>query len=152
MTKEHTPEEIKYRLSDLGVQIGNIAIEYIIDLEKENAELKEALKNDKVCKCSHYLNFKDLEKENAELKVKLTAIRNAKDKFDMSKNKSIIKASGAEYTLFCDLERILEDWQEDDELTKAKELLKLWLQTSKASGCDNINIVTDTEQFLKESE
>ncbi len=36
------------------------------------------------------------------------------------------------------------------ELTKAKELLKQWLQTSKASGCDNINIVTDTEQFLEE--
>lgn len=33
-----------------------------------------------------------------------------------------------------------------------KELLKQWLQTSKASGCDNINIVTDTEQFLSEVE
>ena len=40
MTKEHTSEEIKYRLSDLGVQIGNIAIEYITNLEKEIAELK----------------------------------------------------------------------------------------------------------------
>jgi chaperonin cofactor prefoldin len=38
---KHTPEEIKYRLSDLGVQIGNIAIEYIGELEKENAELKK---------------------------------------------------------------------------------------------------------------
>ena len=38
------------------------------------------------------------------------------------------------------------------QLTKAKELLAEWLQTSKASSCDNINIVTDTEQFLKESE
>jgi hypothetical protein len=37
-------------------------------------------------------------------------------------------------------------------LTKAKELLKQWLQTSNASGCNNINIVTDTEQFLKDSE
>lgn len=44
----------------------------------------------------------ELEKENAELKEKLTAIRNAKDKYDMSKDKSIIKALGAEYTLFCD--------------------------------------------------
>ena len=35
------------------------------------------------------------------------------------------------------------------ELTKAKELLEQWLQTSEASGCDNINIVTDTEQFLE---
>lgn len=33
-----------------------------------------------------------------------------------------------------------------------KELLKQWLQTSKASGCDNINIVTDTEQFISELE
>ena len=38
------------------------------------------------------------------------------------------------------------------QLTKAKELLKQWLQTSKASGCDNINIVTETEQFLSEVE
>ena len=37
-----------------------------------------------------------------------------------------------------------------EQLTKAKELLKQWLQTSKASGCDNINIVTDTERFLEE--
>ena len=37
---KHTSEEIKYRLSDLGVQIGNIALDYITELEKENAELK----------------------------------------------------------------------------------------------------------------
>jgi hypothetical protein len=39
-----------------------------------------------------------------------------------------------------------------DENKQAKELLRRWLQTSKASGCDNINIVTDTEQFLNCSE
>ena len=44
---KHTPEEIKYRLSDLGVQIGNIAIEYITGLEKENAELKAIVRNTK---------------------------------------------------------------------------------------------------------
>mgnify|MGYP007122091965 CR=1 FL=1 len=43
MTKEHTPEEIKYRLSDLGAQIGNIAINYITKLENENADLKKGL-------------------------------------------------------------------------------------------------------------
>ena len=47
MTKEHTSEEIKYRLSDLGAQIGNIAINYITELEKENAELKEVHESDK---------------------------------------------------------------------------------------------------------
>ena len=41
-------------------------------------------------------------------------------------------------------------WDLSKQLTKAKELLKQWLQTSKASGCDNINIVTDSEQFLEE--
>ena len=48
MTKEHTPEEIKYRLSDLGVQIGNIAIDYITELEAENAVLKEKLKEHEI--------------------------------------------------------------------------------------------------------
>ncbi|MBR4397346.1 MAG: hypothetical protein IKS93_05780 [Methanobrevibacter sp.] len=43
MSKEHTPEEIKYRLTDLGVQIGNIAIEYIAELEKENELVKSLL-------------------------------------------------------------------------------------------------------------
>lgn len=40
MNKTYTSEEIKYRLSDLGVQIGNIAIEYITELEKEIDKLK----------------------------------------------------------------------------------------------------------------
>ena len=40
MPKEHTSEEIKYRLSDLGAQIGNIAIEYITDLEAQIEKMK----------------------------------------------------------------------------------------------------------------
>ena len=44
---KHTPEEIKYRLSDLGVQIGNIAIEYIEELEKENAGLNNFIMQSK---------------------------------------------------------------------------------------------------------
>lgn len=43
---KHTSEEIKYRLSDLGVQIGNIAIEYITELEKERDKYK--------ARCEHY--------------------------------------------------------------------------------------------------
>lgn len=38
---EHTPEEIKSRLSDIGESIGLIALEYIIKLEKENEQFKE---------------------------------------------------------------------------------------------------------------
>ena len=70
-------------------------------------------------------NLAELEKENAELKEKLGNYQKG---------------------MFDEIEK------RDINLTKAKELLKEWLQTSKASGCDNINIVTDTEQFLKESE
>ena len=38
----------------------------------------------------------------------------------------------------------------DEQLTEAKKLLKQWLQTTQANGCDNINIVADTQNFLKE--
>lgn len=40
---KHTSEEIKNRLSNIGEAIGNIALDYIADLEKENSELKEKL-------------------------------------------------------------------------------------------------------------
>ena len=85
---------------DLAIEGRDIKIK---ELEKENAELK------KKCYKKAVKDYCELEKENAELKAKVTAIRNAKDKYDMSKDKSIIKACGAEYYLFCDLERILED-------------------------------------------
>lgn len=39
-----------------------------------------------------------------------------------------------------------------DQLTKATELLKQWLQTTYASGCDNVNLGIETEQFIKEIE
>ena len=69
-------------------------------------------------------SVQELEKENAELKAENEANENGAKKY-------------AEYF-----------FETNDQLTKAKELLKQWLQTSKASGCDNINILTDTEQFL----
>ena len=40
MTKKHTPEEIKNRLSNIGEEIGNIALEYIIELENKIADIK----------------------------------------------------------------------------------------------------------------
>lgn len=42
MTK-YTPEEIKNRLSNIGEAIGSIALEYIVELEKENEQLKQKL-------------------------------------------------------------------------------------------------------------
>ena len=80
--------------------------------------------------CGRWISPEDkiaeLERENAELKAENEANENGAKKY-------------AEYF-----------FETNDQLTKAKELLKQWLQTSKASSCDNINIVTDTEQFLEE--
>lgn len=94
---KHTSEEIKYRLSDLGVQIGNIAIEYITELEKENAELKEKyVKNITDCDiCDTYCN---------------------------------------------------------SQLTKAKELLKKFIETSNPIYFeeDRQKVKAEAEQFLKE--
>ena len=42
-------EEIKNRLSNIGEAIGNIALEYIADLEKQNRELQEQVEKMKCC-------------------------------------------------------------------------------------------------------
>lgn len=44
---------IKYRLSDIGKQVGVLALEYISELEKENAELKS--KNEKLYRTLDHL-------------------------------------------------------------------------------------------------
>ena len=59
-------KELEKRCNELFFQV-NEKTERIAELEKENAELKEALKG-KVCNCMTYLNFKDLEKECAKQK------------------------------------------------------------------------------------
>lgn len=104
----------------------------IAELEKENAELraKESFVGDQNRKlCEQQQKIEVLEEKIAELKEKL-------------KPENCLKLLAKEgYIKFT-----------SDQLTKAKELLKQWLQTSKASGCYNINIVTDTEQFLSEVE
>ena len=77
------------------------------------------------CKHCGYKSECEIYKENAELKADNSEWEKTSDKW-----KSVYELT-------------------NNQLTNAKELLKQWLQTSKASGCDNINIVTDTEQFLK---
>ena len=77
----------------------------------------------------------DLEKENAELKKEVLEVRQHLDLTEGEWGKDLYKQIHYK-----------------TQLTKAKELLKQWLQISKTSGCDNINIVTDTEQFLSEVE
>jgi hypothetical protein len=90
------------------------------------------------CKDDCFL-VKELEKENAELKKFFADCDTCKRTCDIGNCCKF----GSDY--LPDVEKVLN---EQKQLTKAKELLKYWLQTSKASGCDNINIVTDTEQFL----
>ena len=41
MTKEYTLEEIKNRLSNIGEAIGNIALEYITELETQIEKMKQ---------------------------------------------------------------------------------------------------------------
>ena len=36
----------------------------------------------------------------------------------------------------------------DTATTKARVLLKQWLQTTYAGACDNVNLAAETEQFL----
>lgn len=53
-------------------------VKQVMKLEKENAELKEALKG-KVCKCMTYFNFKDLEKELTKAKKLLQFVSEYED-------------------------------------------------------------------------
>lgn len=86
--------------------------------------------------CETYENkITSLEKENAELK-------------GLKDVTTLIRANNDTVITLIQLNNMLVS--KSQQLTKAKELLKEWLQTSNASGCDNINIVTDTEQFLKD--
>ena len=46
----------------------------------------------------------------------------------------------------------LDGWRKSDaKLEKARTLLKQWLQTTHAGGCDNVNLGAETEQFLAEA-
>lgn len=65
MTNEKKAD-IKYRLSDIGEQVGKLALEYITELEKENEQLKvqvEQLSNDNyVLKTSFITQNEQIEK------------------------------------------------------------------------------------------
>ena len=97
----------------------------IAEWQEQHKQLIEDLDNSKK-------RIAELKKENAELLEKLKNQKADYETYYKSCYNAQKKAEG--------------------QLTKVKELLKQWLQTSKASGCNNINIVSDTEQFLKESE
>lgn len=149
----------------------------IAELKKENAELraKESFVGDQNRKlCEQQQKIEVLEAENAELKKQLTELkefyeieyfqiadRTADEKIkELEKHQ--VEVTVDDYSPYDENTwgMMHEEWFVPKEevrdllkenyalITKAKDLLKQWLQTSKASGCDNFNIVTDTEQFL----
>lgn len=179
MTKEHTSEEIKYRLSDLGAQIGNIAINYITELEKENAELKSLkdvadlirLNNSSVVAMAQLNNNNvALRQENAELKErneKLSVLfadvieafisRSYNDDFEMA------QAGKEIYELFNggkDPKEVFHNAEVPKSsrqlLENAKELLEEFMRIGTA--CDEdfehdyTELIVRAEDFLKECE
>ena len=131
---KHTSEEIKNRLSNIGEAIGNIALDYIADLEKENTELKETLKG-KRCNCMTYLNFKDLEREIAELKKQLVEKGQHLDLTEREWGKDMSKM--IHYRT---------------QATKAKEIISELLSSCFGYNSKTVNyeVKTKAEQFLKE--
>ena len=133
---KHTPEEIKNRLSNIGEAIGNIALDYITELEKENAELncecRRCVYTDCPCVLSDYEkdrngicdHFKDVFDENAELK----------------------SGCGMCYR------------KDKEQLTKAKELIRFWVNdfydgfNSSIRYEERRKALKESEQFLKDSE
>lgn len=83
--REFTSEEIKNRLSNIGEAIGSIALEYIVELEKENEQLQKNNKHirdlieaerqrQEECDDVHLRDIATLEKENKRAKVLLKAV------------------------------------------------------------------------------
>lgn len=100
--------EIKNRLSDIGAKVGELALEYIIELEKENEDLKNRLKKMKCCEnCKH--NYYDFEKENAELKKENTELKirwQCRNKYVCNKNGNIKSRYEMRIGTYAAIERI----------------------------------------------
>ena len=143
---KHTSEEIKYRLSDLGVQIGKIAIEYIAELE-EKISILLSCKNcpdnkggyicqkeyEEECLAQKIQYIKELKEEIAELKKKIENLQKYLD------------------TRNCYRE-CAETWVK---LTKTKDLLKKLYDETRGYINDrgfDVKILAETEQFIKECE
>lgn len=130
-------------------QCDDIHLRKIAELEEENAEYKEVFGDCETCKrICDMGNCCDPRTKDGYLldKIKVITERQKllKENAELRKDKKELCHSISEGGKAC--------VYLNEKLTKAKELLKNWMQTSKASSCDNINIVTDTEQFLSEVE
>lgn len=137
MTKAYTSKEIKNRLSNIGEAIGNIALEYIAELEEKISVLLSCKncpenKGGYICqkeyegKCltqkTQYI--KELQEENAELKARIE-----------KQDADILTLKG------------LSERQRD-QLTKAKEIMQIAIK-----GISHQGIVGGTERpFEKQAE
>ena len=120
MTKE---QEFRKQAEEAKFEAFSFMCKKVAELEKENAELKRYIKADCI-DCADYYKNKRLEKENAELK-----------KLKRECETSLCRA---------------EYQYNYEQLTKAKELLKQWVELFKPKG-GNIPptpIQEQTEQFL----
>jgi hypothetical protein len=148
----------------------NILSRHILELQADKGRLTDSVREleEKLANADYQLEGRDLEikelqKENAELKkvAEFQQSSNISRHFENKKLKEGLAVGSTFNKALNSINKNLEEerdkyrnmvFDKDEQLTKAKELLKQWLHTSKASGCDNINIVTDTEQFLSEVE
>lgn len=136
-------EELEEKLANADYQLEGRDNE-IVELKKSCDETQELL--DKQIEATY-----KLDKENSELKEQIST----KDILikELQEQKVYWKESSFDWRhKFFKLDKVKRLIKKDEQLTKAKELLKDWMQTSKASGCDNINIVTEAERFLSEVE
>ena len=128
---KHTPEEIKNRLSNIGEAIGNIALDYITELEKENLYYKDIVETNSAEWEEQGQRAVALEKENAELKREW--------------QEQVQKATDEGYA------RTLQTVQ----LTKAKEIIRDFISVAIDyidKEDKNYSIIVEAEQFLSEVE
>jgi len=154
MTKEHPPEEIKNRLSNISEAIGNIALDYIVEIEADNRLLeqrgsdilKELLDKNKRCI--------ELEKENRLLGERCNQL--LKDKGNLTDELAEWKDEWQEQ-----VQKAIDEGyartQQTIQLTKAKEILRslYFIIQSRIDYENNTGIADEmwrAEQFLKEIE
>ena len=128
---KHTPEEIKNRLSNIGEAIGNIALDYITELEKENLYYKDIVETNSAEWEEQGQRAVALEKENVELKREW--------------QEQVQKATDEGYA------RTLQTVQ----LTKAKEIIRDFISVAIDyidKEDKNYSIIVEAEQFLSEVE
>jgi len=130
---------IKYRLSDIGVKVGELALNYIENLEKENEELKYALSSSMTEQGfleNEIKNFKNgaeykaladmvdsLQKENEELKKEISALLSCAN-CPENKGGYVCEREYNDKCLAQKIEHIKELKEEIAELKKQNSILK----------------------------